>query len=271
MKECGTIPLYWWTDNKNFGDALSPYIVEKVSGARIVPAGIKRPGKLCAVGSIINSRTLRSRSVFWGTGCLHEDVRLFRGRRLLPFFPGSASFRAVRGPLTRETLLRAGYHCPRIYGDPALLLPRFYQPKTRRNRYDVGVVCHYSHKKLLSFGEGVRVIDIERDSEELETFIDELFECRRIVSSSLHGIIVAHAYGIPARQFMLTDRPLMGNANKKFEDYYLSTGMPVQQPLFFRSGELVGLGDLKPAYETVDMRVDLDLLLEVFPHELVGR
>ena len=30
MKECGTIPLYWWTDNKNFGDALSPYIVGQI-------------------------------------------------------------------------------------------------------------------------------------------------------------------------------------------------------------------------------------------------
>ena len=269
MKGFKSIPLYWWTDNRNFGDNLSPYIVEKVSGAQAVPAGIKRPGKLCAVGSIINSRTLRSRSVFWGTGCLHEDVRLFRGRSLFPFLPHTASFRAVRGPLTRETLLRAGYRCPRIYGDPALLLPRFYQPKERHVRYDVGVVCHYSHKNLLRFGEGIRVVDIERDVDGIESFIDEICECRRIVSSSLHGIIVAHAYGIPARQFVVVDHPLMGNANKKFEDYYLSTGMPVQQPLFFHSGDVVDLERLVPGYETVDLHVDSDLLLEVLPYELI--
>ena len=269
MASQSKVSLYWWRDTKNLGDNLSPYIVEKVSGARAVSGHIKLPGKLCAVGSIINNRTLRSRSVFWGSGCLHESVRLFSGSGLFPFLPRKASFRAVRGPLTRETLLRAGYHCPRIYGDPALLLPRFYQPKTKRPLYDVGVVCHYSHKNLLRFADGIRVIDIERDIDEIEPFIDEICSCRRIVSSSLHGIIIAQAYGISARQFVMVDFPLMGSANRKFEDYYLSTGMPVQRPLVFHSGDFVDIDDLTSGDETVDLHIDLDLLLEVFPYDLL--
>lgn len=175
----------------------------------------------------------------------------------------------MRGPLTRETLLRAGYRCPRIYGDPALLLPRFYQPRGWRALHDVGVVCHHSHRNLLLFGEGIRGIDIARDIDGIESFIDEICECRRIVSSSLHGIIVAHAYGIAARQFFVADSPLLGSANKKFEDYYLSTGMPVQQPLLFHSGDVVELKELVPGYETVDLHVNLELLLDVFPYELI--
>ncbi|HJD97096.1 polysaccharide pyruvyl transferase family protein [Mailhella massiliensis] len=269
MKENSSIVLYWWRDNNNVGDSLSPYIVERVSGARAVSASIKRPGKLCAVGSIINSRTLRSRSVFWGSGCMHAEVRFYQGRALLPFLPSTPSFRAVRGPLTRETLLRAGYRCPRIYGDPALLLPRFYQPKVRRKRYGLGVICHFSHKNLLHFPEEIKLIDVERDVCDVEAFVDEVCECERIVSSSLHGIIIAHAYGIPARQFTIPDAPLMGSGNRKFEDYYLSVGMPVQPPLFFHSGDRPTVQELSQGDETVDLKIDLDLLLEVFPHELI--
>ena len=269
MKESLHVALYWWRDNKNFGDSLSPYIVEKVSGVRAVPVSIKRPGKLCAVGSIINSRTLRSRSVFWGSGCMNAEVRFYQGHALLPFLPSMPSFRAVRGPLTRETLLRAGYRCPRIYGDPALLLPRFHQPKVMQKRYDIGVICHFMHKNLIHFPEEVKLIDIERDVHDVEAFVDEVCECRRIVSSSLHGIIIAHAYGIPARQFTIPDAPLMGCVNKKFEDYYLSVGMPVQQPLLFHPGDRPTIQELSQGDETVDLKIDLDLLLEVFPHEMI--
>ena len=269
MSEEKRLFLYWWRDSKNFGDSLSPYIVGKISGARVVPASISRRGKLCAVGSIINTRTLRSRSVFWGSGCMHESVRFFHGRGLFPFLPGAPSFRAVRGPLTRETLLQAGYHCPRIYGDPALLLPRFYQPRSMQKRYDLGVVCHLNHKNMLTFSEDIKLINIERGVDEIESFVDEICECRRIVSSSLHGIIVAHAYGIPARQFSLLDVPLMGISQKKFEDYYLSVGMPSQQPLFFKSGDRLTLRELPAGDTTVDLKIDLDLLLEVFPYELM--
>ena len=72
-----------------------------------------------------------------------------------------------------------------------------------QKRYDLGVVCHLNHKNMLTFSEDIKLINIERGVDEIESFVDEICECRRIVSSSLHGIIVAHAYGIPARQFSL--------------------------------------------------------------------
>ena len=45
--------------------------------------------------------------------------------------------------------------------------------------------------------------------------------------------------------------------------------MPVQQPLLFHSGDVVDRKSLVPGYETVDLHVDTDLLLEVFPYELI--
>lgn len=65
------------------------------------------------------------------------------------------------------------------------------------------------------------------------------------------------------------DVPLMGISQKKFEDYYLSVGMPSQQPLFFKSGDRLTLRELPAGDTTVDLKIDLDLLLEVFPYELM--
>mgnify|MGYP000288702261 CR=1 FL=1 len=57
----------------------------------------------------------------------------------------------------------------------------------------------------------------------------EITKCRSIISSSLHGIIAAHAYNIPAAW---VNFGIMKGDGIKFEDHYLSLGLdPVQSDM----------------------------------------
>lgn len=73
----------------------------------------------------------RNSSVVWGTG-IHfiEDIIKVandKNSRLL-------DIRAVRGPLTKRALEMAGYICPNIFGDPAILMPLIYTPKVTQKK-----------------------------------------------------------------------------------------------------------------------------------------
>jgi len=71
----------------------------------------------------------------------------------------------------------------------------------------------------------------------IEKTTDEILSCDRIISSSLHGMIVAHAYGIPAIWIKFSNN-LYGD-DVKFDDYLLSVnikpykGIMISKPLEF--------------------------------------
>lgn len=88
-----------------------------------------------------------------------------------------------------------------------------------------------------------------------------------ILSSSLHGIIIANAYGIPARQFIFENIPLEGDPLKKFHDYYLSVHMPIQTPLVFRRGAILTESTNIEYNRTVDLKINTTLLQETFPFQ----
>ena len=65
---------------------------------------------------------------------------------------------------------------------------------------------------------------IDSRTRNIEHIIDEINKCERILSSSLHGIIVAHAYNIPALWIKKGD---IGSLNGfKFKDYFSSVNIP---------------------------------------------
>jgi len=122
--------------------------------------------------------------------------------------------------MTRRLLLEQEIDCPEVYGDPALLFPRFYNPEIKK-KYKIGVIPHYVDAdsnwiKSLNNDE-VKIIDICSDT---HSFIDSIKECELIVSSSLHGIIAADAYGIPNMWIKISEK--VGGSGFKFRDYFAS-------------------------------------------------
>lgn len=235
----------WWMKTPypgNFGDILSPWIVEKVSG---VPAKFgRRDSSLLAIGSIIKFAT--EKSTVWGSGSARMSDRL----------SPKAQYKAVRGPLTKDLVLESGGKCPPIYGDPGLLLPQYLPRVNHQPTYKLGFIRHVSQNALNLKFDGVKDIRLTGAGEStIERVVNDVVDCEMILSTSLHGIIVANAYGIPARWCAFTDAaPTIAGDGLKFADYFLSVGLPVQTVHPLKSTDVLGehLARLCPGSVAID-------------------
>jgi pyruvyltransferase len=202
------VALYWWRrrGRGNLGDALSPLVVGALSGRKVVFAESRR---LIAIGSVLHLAT--DGDVVWGAGFKYANSTCST----------KIEARAVRGPRSRARLLELGVDCPEVYGDPAVLMPSIHRARSTR-RIGIGVVPHYRDFRPLRSAireRGIRFIDV---LDEPRRVIDAICACEAIVSTSLHGIIIAEAYGVPAAWAIAGDRVLGGEF--KFRDYYEGTG-----------------------------------------------
>lgn len=129
----------------------------------------------------------------------------------------------IRGPLTEQCLVQQGIKATKLYGDPGILAPKFF-PRSQKKQYKIGIIPHYvdaNHPWIKQPGNNnILVIDVTAP---LELFFKQLQACETILSSSLHGLIFAHAYNIPALWIELSNK-VLGNGFK-FYDYYLSLGV----------------------------------------------
>jgi pyruvyltransferase len=202
----------FWYKTINFGDTLTPIIIENILGYKPEYTNKEDSAKLLATGSIL--KFIKENDVVWGTG-LNEPIKIQA--------PKGARFLAVRGPITRSFVEPADA-VPEIYGDPAILIPLFYNPKIEKT-HEVGLIPHYIDKPFVKLKSGEKLIDIEAD---WKTVIDNILSCKKIIASSLHGIITAEAYGIPAEWAVYSDQVIGGEM--KYQDYFLGTGREKQKP-----------------------------------------
>lgn len=235
--------------DQNFGDELSPFIVKAITGRDIqyIPVVHDRfhllklimkrlvtlrflefyafskvfCGKryVLALGSILQFYRMNG-AVVWGSGLISQDSHT-----------GKHKILAVRGPYTREILIKKGYNdVPEVYGDPALLLKQIYNPKISK-KHRIGIIPH-----IVQYNKFLEDFAIEQDNSLIDfrtgnvtRVIDQILSCDYILSSSLHGLIVAHTYGIPAIWVEFGGSPLMGD-NVKFRDYFASLRIKEYQP-----------------------------------------
>ncbi len=209
----------------NFGDALTPWLIRRLTG---LSPRFTRPDepvhKYLVAGSVV--AYAGAQSTVWGAGILARDDE-----------PSpEAEFRCVRGPLTRDRVLRCGGTCPETYGDPALLLPHLYTPSPRE-RSGIGLLPHFSDlprvAASLPQSDDVRLIDVKSG---VERVVDAVTSCELVASSSLHGLIASHAYGVPAVWIKFRDLP--SGDDSKFRDYLLSAGLSPSGPVWVEAGRL---------------------------------
>ena len=223
-----TITAYWCLSN-NVGDALGAYFVQKLTGELPVWG---KPGDAQYIlnGSVLNHAARLTICFGAGLASLKDEVNQL------------ADIRAVRGPLSRMIAQASGAKAPAIYGDLGMLMPDLYDPSRSAEqspgRYRLGIVPHYVdqlrawewHRNAKDV-EGVRLINV---FDSVESVIDQIASCDRIISSSLHGLVFAHAYGIPALWVKIGDG--IGGDGTKYRDHLLSVGVEPYEPLDLRNG-----------------------------------
>lgn len=215
------IRLHWSRSKPNFGDWLSPALCEALSGRRVEYAAPER-ADLFAVGSLfdrIPRRWIGRRVDVWGTGSI-APVRPRRSRH---------RYHALRGPLTAGLLLHQDV--PAL-GDPGLLAELLVPSQPLAKRHTLGIVPHYKDASLPAvaalaghFRSSV-VIDVFEDP---ELVISQIRACHYVISSSLHGIVVAHGLGIPALWMELSEA--VRGSGWKFRDHYAALGEEAPAPL----------------------------------------
>ena len=233
------IKVYWYNHpGGNFGDEISPYLVRKISGKEPICCSPSFWGALhdlyhaiftrksfkeavlrllflfmqddiiIGVGSILEFSNIRT--IIWGTGFGHNNSIIKRGR-----------FLAVRGQESARKLLELNLKVPSVLGDPALLLPLYYKPIVEK-KFQVGIIPHISDFDFFynNWSDKYKIINL--NTRDVESVVNQINECEYILSTSLHGIIVSHAYNVPC---LWIEKIVLERDGFKFKDYFTSVGI----------------------------------------------
>lgn len=259
------VNLHYWNSSleigdeckNNLGDDLSEVIVSAVLAQKglSLETKVKKKKHLYAVGSIVSMGY--QNATVWGSGFL-EDLSWIR--RLVHHYPfRKLDIRAVRGPLTRDLLLKLGHKCPEVYGDPGILMPYVYMPESIQKEEDYILIPHFSKEKEYRelYGDEHIVSMITNDYKDV---VNKICSARKVISSSLHGIILAETYGTNA--VFLKDRG--NNKDFKYIDYYSST----LRPNYRYATSVEEAIQMEPMDLPSNMEELRESLIEVFPYDL---
>lgn len=221
------VKLFLPEGKNNLGDMLSYLILQKVFGLEYVKSTVNTCD-LAMVGSIldlcffqkIEKPQFQEDSVcIWGAGFIsHSATRIKRVER----FIRPVEIFALRGKYSKK-------RCEKIIsrkltnialGDPGLLANRLINYNKEIKRYDVGIIPHFSDQGRKCIGNiqldkyTSTVIDVLGDTLEI---LKKIAQCKFILSSAMHGLIVADSFGIPNKWIKLSDNVI---TDFKFKDYY---------------------------------------------------
>jgi len=178
MKESEVIYASWCLSD-NFGDKLTPYLVEKISGKKCIWSPPDSDIlKYVVTGSILNWEI--KNAIAWGAGIAGKDDHI-----------NIEKIVATRGEISKYFSILKGIENEIAVGDPALLLPRLYTPKVKK-RYKLGIFPHYIDSDIITYNllsqlpEDVVMIYALDDIEET---IDLICSCDRIMIIGCIGFV----------------------------------------------------------------------------------
>jgi pyruvyltransferase len=200
------LKVAWWKDHNNFGDWLTPALLKKLLKIECEWAEPVDADFIGAGSYLDTFNNYPFTGTVWGTGIMSRDS-----------YPDLSHARvlALRGVNTKT---HCKSHCI-VLGDPGLLASSLVKEDIPVN-HDIGFIPHWNDKETVV--EGAYKIKITNS---IETVIKDAMSCKRIVSTSLHGLILADSLGLP-RMWKYTDaNPGEGF---KFYDYQSVFSIPLK-------------------------------------------
>lgn len=212
------------------GDILNRDIIKKCFGYEVVRNSYLT-GKVSGIGSGLGNYTYEEEKwknvlkaisgiffpevYIWGTGFVRYK------EKDTCFYKKDTKICALRGKLSKERVEKIWGHKIDVPLGDAGILASYLLDEVPEKKYAVGIIAHYKEqdnpifKELLDKFENSVFIDV-RDTPLAVT--KKISACEVIISSSLHGLIIADSLHIPNRHIVVTDS-LLGDGFK-FDDYY---------------------------------------------------
>lgn len=212
------LALHWFRGFKNFGDQMAPLILRQYGFFPFYSPVEK--SLMISTGSILDNVPENYSGHIVGSGLLFDSRIQLR----------NATIWAVRGELTRD---RIGADKNVVLGDPGLLARKLLR-KRQTKSYILGIVPHYHerhdiriHQLSARHSSDILVIDVTNDP---LTVLRNIDKCEHVISSSLHGMVVADSLGIPNAWMLLSDK--VEGRGFKFRDYGSAVGrIPTPHPI----------------------------------------
>lgn len=252
--------------NSNIGDDLNLVLFKSLTGKIIMNYDeffhVYSLENVMGIGSIIDWKT-NNDSIIWGSGVLHSNTNIDDIKK-------PKIVLSVRGKLTQQYLLKQGIECPNVFGDPALLLPVIYHKK-QPQLYTMGIIPHYVDlydpvlRDYISKHENIVLIDIKNYTSWTD-IIDTIRSCNCILSSSLHGLIISDAYGVPNIWVKFSEK-IKGN-DFKYYDYFSSIERH-DSPILFSEINSTLLDELINKYTPI--HYNIKNIMQVFPFHLTDK
>lgn len=259
------------TKKNNWGDDINDFFFNSIISRKIrfVPfdklLSSPKVTRYSLIGSIIGNFDLNN-TIVYGSGSITSS----------PEITGTpVKVLSVRGPLTREILIKQGIDCPEVYGDPALLLSRFYVPQIEKTD-TIGIIPHYrtlesnwmDNKWYPEFcsKNNVKIIDMSK-YDKWTDIIDSICSCKYIISESLHGLIVAESYSIPSIWVEIQKHDMPWEWDFKYRDFYSSINKSNEQCLnLYEADNASEIDELLDNWHPGD--IDYASMLAAFPFEI---
>lgn len=154
----------------------------------------------------------------------------------------------LRGPISYDEFSRKGYDLSQVkfLMDPGLLVRfMYYDEAIKPEPGATAFVPHYKERRIYKkLSESMKIIDIDATPEQV---CKKILSVEHVFSSSLHGIIFAHALGRPASLVLPKTESLL-----KYKDYYSSMGLDFPTPI--SDIDDIRLANVKPSPVSLSYR-----------------
>lgn len=249
----------------NMGDVLNKNVIEKCFGYEVERRSYLT-AQVSGIGSGLGNFTYEEQAwknvlkavsgvlfpevYIWGTGFVRykdADTR---------FYKRKTHVCAVRGELSKRRVEAMVGHTLDIPTGDAGILASNILDHVPEKRYDVGIIAHYKEqeepafKRLLDRYPNPCFIDVRKTPLEVT---EAIAKCETVISSSLHGLIIADSLRIPNIHVVVTNK-LLGDGFK-FDDYYSAYGLE-HRFVDLAHDETGTLGEIRNGYSITDAMVE---------------